>query len=37
MGYKHIIGCDADGQFDLNDIYKLIKNYKQGSLKSKED
>ena len=32
MGYKHIIGCDADGQFDLNDIYKLIKNYKQGSL-----
>lgn len=32
MGYKYIIGCDADGQFDLNDIIKLIKNYQPGSL-----
>jgi dolichol-phosphate mannosyltransferase len=32
LGYDYIIGCDSDGQFDLNDIPKLLNNYESQKL-----
>ena len=32
LGYDYIIGCDSDGQFDLDDIPKLLNNYESQKL-----